>query len=160
RADVELQPRCARGPGGPSGHVSPHQPGRHPRVRGGRNQRQHHGDSRVREPAHHHLRPPRRVPHRVPRILWGGASPDGGEAHRAGAGLVSRWERLPLAHLVVAVAAFGLAAMMAVMQALSRADLQLPARTAQIYYLSVTAHGVLMALVFTTFFIMGFGLVV
>src|SRR5262249_36053353 len=82
------------------------------------------------------------------------------EAHRAGAGLVSRWERLPLAHLVVAVAAFGLAAMMAVMQALSRADLQLPARTAQIYYLSVTAHGVLMALVFTTFFIMGFGLVV
>ena len=73
---------------------------------------------------------------------------------------MNRWERLPLAHLVVAVAAFGLAAMMAVMQALSRADLQLPARTAQIYYLSVTAHGVLMALVFTTFFIMGFGLVV
>ena len=28
------------------------------------------------------------------------------------------------------------------------------------YYLSVTAHGTLMALVFTTFFIMGFGYVV
>ncbi len=78
----------------------------------------------------------------------------------AGAAAAGRWERLPIAHLVVAVAAFGVAAMMAVMQALSRADLQLPARTAQIYYLSVTAHGVLMALVFTTFFIMGFGYVV
>ena len=73
---------------------------------------------------------------------------------------MSRENRLPLAHLVVAVVAFGIAAMMAVMQALSRADLELPARTANIYYLSVTAHGVLMALVFTTFFIMGFGYVV
>ena len=46
---------------------------------------------------------------------------------------------------------------MALMQALSRAELDLPFRTAKMYYLSVTAHGVLMALVFTTFFIMGFG---
>ncbi len=46
---------------------------------------------------------------------------------------------------------------MALMQALSRADLELPFRTARMYYLSVTAHGVLMALVFTTFFIMGLG---
>ncbi len=72
----------------------------------------------------------------------------------------ARWQRLPLAHFGVALAAFGVASLMAVMQALSRADLKLPARTAQIYYLSVTAHGVLMALVFTTFFIMGFGYVV
>ncbi|MBI4538260.1 MAG: cbb3-type cytochrome c oxidase subunit I [Gemmatimonadetes bacterium] len=49
---------------------------------------------------------------------------------------------------------------MAVMQALSRANMALPLRSAKIYYLSVTAHGVLMALVFTTFFIMGLGLVV
>ncbi|MFQ5792157.1 MAG: cbb3-type cytochrome c oxidase subunit I [Acidobacteriota bacterium] len=69
-------------------------------------------------------------------------------------------QRLPLTNFAVAVAAFGLAAMMAVMQAMSRAELQLPARTARIYYLSVTAHGVLMALVFTTFFIMGFGYLV
>jgi cytochrome c oxidase subunit 1 len=46
------------------------------------------------------------------------------------------------------------------MQAMSRADVQLPGRTAHVYYLSVTVHGVLMALVFTTFFIMGFGYVV
>jgi cytochrome c oxidase subunit 1 len=49
---------------------------------------------------------------------------------------------------------------MALMQALSRASLDLPYRTAKMYYLSVTAHGVLMALVFTTFFIMSFGYVV
>ena len=73
---------------------------------------------------------------------------------------MNRTQRLPLAHLWVAIAAFGIAAMMAVMQAMSRADVQLPARTARLYYLSVTAHGVLMALVFTTFFIMGLGYVV
>lgn len=73
---------------------------------------------------------------------------------------MNRAHRLPLAHFWVAFASFGIAAMMAVMQAMSRADVQLPARTARIYYLSVTAHGVLMALVFTTFFIMGFGYIV
>ena len=72
----------------------------------------------------------------------------------------NRSDRLPLANLGVAVAAFGIAAGMALMQALSRANLDLPYRTARLYYLSVTAHGVLMALVFTTFFIMGFGYVV
>ncbi|MGH7675598.1 MAG: cbb3-type cytochrome c oxidase subunit I, partial [Gemmatimonadales bacterium] len=73
---------------------------------------------------------------------------------------MSRADRLPLAHLWVAILAFGAAAAMALMQALSRANLDLPWRTAKMYYLSVTAHGVLMALVFTTFFIMGFGYVV
>ncbi len=68
--------------------------------------------------------------------------------------------RLALANIWVAISAFGIAAAMAVMQALSRADLDLPWRTAKMYYLSVTAHGVLMAIVFTTFFIMGLGYVV
>jgi cytochrome c oxidase subunit I len=68
--------------------------------------------------------------------------------------------RLALAHIGVAVAAFGVAAAMAMMQALSRASLDLPFRSASMYYMSVTAHGTLMALVFTTFFIMGFGYVV
>jgi hypothetical protein len=62
--------------------------------------------------------------------------------------------RLALANFWVAISAFAVAAAMALMQALSRADLDLPWRTAKMYYLSVTAHGVLMALVFTTFFIM------
>jgi len=72
---------------------------------------------------------------------------------------MTRDDRLPLANLWVAISAFGVAACMALMQALSRANLDLPWRSARMYYLSVTAHGVLMALVFTTFFIMGFGYV-
>jgi cytochrome c oxidase subunit 1 len=71
-----------------------------------------------------------------------------------------RSNRLALAHLWVAILAFGVASAMALMQALSRAALDLPWRSARMYYLSVTAHGTLMALVFTTFFIMGFGYVV
>jgi cytochrome c oxidase subunit 1 len=66
-------------------------------------------------------------------------------------------DRLVLAHIWVAVIAFGIAAAMAMMQAISRANLEVPYRSASMYYMSVTAHGVLMALVFTTFFIMGLG---
>jgi cytochrome c oxidase subunit 1 len=73
---------------------------------------------------------------------------------------MNRTDRLSLSHLWVAIIAFGVAAAMAFMQALSRASLDLPWRSAKMYYLSVTAHGVLMALVFTTFFIMAFGYVV
>jgi hypothetical protein len=65
--------------------------------------------------------------------------------------------RLALANLWVAISAFTIASAMALMQALSRADLDLPFRTPKMYYLSVTAHGVLMAIVFTTFFIMALG---
>ena len=76
------------------------------------------------------------------------------------AGLSASFTRLALANIGVAVASFGIAAAMAIMQAISRANLDLPFRSAGMYYLSVTAHGTLMALVFTTFFIMGFGYVV
>jgi cytochrome c oxidase subunit 1 len=65
--------------------------------------------------------------------------------------------RLVLSNFWVAVAAFTVGALMAVMQALSRAGVDLPFRSASMYYLSVTAHGVLEALVFTTFFIMAIG---
>jgi cytochrome c oxidase subunit I len=65
--------------------------------------------------------------------------------------------RLVRANIWVAVIAFGVAAAMAMMQAISRANLELPYRSASMYYMSVTAHGILMALVFTTFFIMGLG---
>jgi cytochrome c oxidase subunit 1 len=68
--------------------------------------------------------------------------------------------RLVLANVWVAIIAFALGSMMAVMQALSRAGVDLPFGTARLYYLSVTAHGVLLALVFTTFFIMALGYVV
>ncbi len=64
---------------------------------------------------------------------------------------------LAAAHVGVAVAAFAVASAMGVLQALSIADIQFPRRSESLYYLAVTAHGVLMALVFTTFFIMGLG---
>src|SRR5881227_1545517 len=66
---------------------------------------------------------------------------------------------LALAHVGVAVAAFAVASAMGVLQALSIADIGFPMRSEAIYYMSMTAHGVLMALVFTTFFIMGLGYV-
>ncbi len=68
--------------------------------------------------------------------------------------------RLILANLWVAIGAFAVGSFMAVMQALARAGIDLPFGSARLYYLSVTAHGVLLALVFTTFFIMALGYVV
>lgn len=68
--------------------------------------------------------------------------------------------RLELQHFGVSLVAFALGALMAVMQSLSRADIALPMRSERLYYLSVTAHGVLLGLVFTTFFIMGLGYLV
>jgi len=64
---------------------------------------------------------------------------------------------LARAHIGVAIAAFGLASVMGVLQGLSVADVEFPIRSETLYYISLTAHGVLMALVFTTFFIMGLG---
>ena len=66
---------------------------------------------------------------------------------------------LAASHIGVAVAAFGVASLMGMLQALSMADIGFPLRSESLYYLSLTAHGVLMALVFTTFFIMGLGYV-
>jgi cytochrome c oxidase subunit 1 len=72
---------------------------------------------------------------------------------------VSRGRALPLAHVGVSVAAFAVASVLGVLQAMSIADVGFPGRSESLYYLAVTAHGVLMALVFTTFFIMGLGYV-
>jgi len=69
----------------------------------------------------------------------------------------TRNHRLAAAHIGVAIAAFGIASAMGVVQGLSVADVDFPQRSESLYYMSVTAHGVLMALVFTTFFIMGLG---
>jgi cytochrome c oxidase subunit I len=66
---------------------------------------------------------------------------------------------LAATHIGVAIAAFGVASAMGALQALSIADVEFPLRSESFYYLAVTAHGVLMALVFTTFFIMGLGYV-
>ena len=71
-----------------------------------------------------------------------------------------RAHSLAAAHVGVAIAAFAVASAMGVLQALSMADVSFPIRSESLYYLSLTAHGVLMALVFTTFFVIGIGYVV
>jgi cytochrome c oxidase subunit I len=65
--------------------------------------------------------------------------------------------RLTLAHLWVAFAAFAIAAVLGVWQTWARSPLPAPYLTAQAYFTSVTAHGVSMAYVLTTFMVMGFG---
>jgi cytochrome c oxidase subunit I len=64
---------------------------------------------------------------------------------------------LTLAHLWVAFAAFAVAAVLGVWQMWARSPLPAPYLTAQAYFTSVTAHGVSMAYVLTTFMVMGFG---
>ena len=64
---------------------------------------------------------------------------------------------LAASHVGVAIAAFAVAASMGLLQAVSMADIPFPMRSESLYYISLTAHGVLMGLVFTTFFIMGLG---
>ena len=66
-------------------------------------------------------------------------------------------ERLVLAHLWLAFGSFGIAAVMGAAQMLSRSPLTAPHEGAEAYYISVTAHGTLMAYVLPTVFAMGFG---
>jgi cytochrome c oxidase subunit 1 len=66
-------------------------------------------------------------------------------------------ERLCLAHFWVAFAAFVVAAVLGTWQMWVRSPLGANVGTPGQYFMSVTAHGVSMAYVLTTFFIMGFG---
>jgi cytochrome c oxidase subunit 1 len=70
---------------------------------------------------------------------------------------VPKNRKLVLAHLWVAFAVFAAAAALGVWQMWVRSPLHAPLDIPQRYYQSVTAHGVSMAYVLTTFFIMGFG---
>ena len=71
------------------------------------------------------------------------------------AGLQTR--RLVIAHIWVALAAFAFACLLGVWQMWARSPLAAPYHSAANYFRSVTLHGVSMAFVLTTFFIMGFG---
>jgi len=64
-------------------------------------------------------------------------------------------ERLCLAHFWVAFAAFLVASLLGAWQMWVRSPLGANIGTPSQYFLSVTAHGVAMAYVLTTFFIMG-----
>jgi cytochrome c oxidase subunit I len=66
-------------------------------------------------------------------------------------------KRLILSHFWVAFGAFALASLLGVWQMWARSPIEAPGHTPANYFASVTAHGVAMAYVLTTFFIMGFG---
>jgi len=65
--------------------------------------------------------------------------------------------RVVIAHVYTATAAIALGAVLGLLQALSRAD-AIELNAPLDYYKILTLHGVLMAIVFTTFFICGFSL--
>lgn len=65
--------------------------------------------------------------------------------------------KLCLSHLWVAFGAFILASFMGFYQVLERSGLIEAIQSPAVYFASVSTHGVLMAYVLTTFFIMGFG---
>jgi cytochrome c oxidase subunit 1 len=66
-------------------------------------------------------------------------------------------KKLALTHLWVAFGAFGLAAVMGLYQVIERSGFFGFLESREVYYASVSTHGVLMGFVLTTFFIMGFG---
>src|SRR5262245_17128469 len=70
---------------------------------------------------------------------------------------VRNLERLTLAHLWTGFIAFAIACVLGVWQMWVRSPLTAPLSTPDRYYQSVTAHGVSMAYLLTTFFVMGFG---
>src|SRR4051812_30947327 len=77
--------------------------------------------------------------------------------HRTGGFPVRNVERLCLAHFWVAFAAFLVACFLGAWQMWVRSPWGANVGTPGQYFMSVTAHGVSMAYVLTTFFIMGFG---
>src|SRR3954467_14699784 len=70
---------------------------------------------------------------------------------------VRNTERLCLAHFWVAFSAFAAACVLGAWQMWVRSPLGAHLGAPGTYFMSVTAHGVAMAYVLTTFFIMGFG---
>lgn len=65
--------------------------------------------------------------------------------------------KLILSHFWVAFIAFVVASLMGGYQVLERSGFVAPIESREVYYASVSTHGVLMAFVLTTFFIIGFG---
>jgi len=70
---------------------------------------------------------------------------------------VPRANRLILAHLWLAFGTFAAAAVLGAWQMWVRSPLHAPLAKPELYFMSVTAHGTVMAYVVTTLFVMGFG---
>ena len=76
---------------------------------------------------------------------------------RSAAAKELRSATLVATHIWVGIAAFAVACILGVWQMWARSPIEAPYHTASNYFRSVTLHGVSMAFVLTTFFIMGFG---
>lgn len=72
----------------------------------------------------------------------------------------SEVKKLALTHFWVSFGSFGLACVLGVYQVLERSGFIPAIQSPEVYFASVSTHGVLMAFVLTTFFVMGFGYVV
>ena len=69
-------------------------------------------------------------------------------------------KKLAFTHFWVSFGSFGLACVLGVYQVLERSGFIPAIQSPEVYFASVSTHGVLMAFVLTTFFVMGFGYVV
>jgi len=69
----------------------------------------------------------------------------------------SKSSGLSLAHMWVAFASFAVAALLGLYQTIERIDLIPGLKSPELYFASVSTHGVLMGFVLTTFFAVGFG---
>ena len=69
----------------------------------------------------------------------------------------SKSSGLSLAHMWVAFASFAFAALLGLYQTIERIDLIPGLKSPELYFASVSTHGVLMGFVLTTFFAVGFG---
>jgi cytochrome c oxidase subunit 1 len=72
----------------------------------------------------------------------------------------SGFKKLVLSHFWVAFGAFGVASVLGLYQVVERSGLIPALQSPKVYFASVSTHGVLMAYVLTTFFVMGFGYLV
>lgn len=69
-------------------------------------------------------------------------------------------KKLALTHFWVSFGSFGLACVLGVYQVLERSGFVPAIQSPEVYFASVSTHGVLMGFVLTTYFVMGFGYVV
>src|SRR5438874_3951685 len=105
------------------------------------------------------LRHAGRVPDHLPRVLRHCAPHDGRQDHRRGAAMTRTEQRLAAANVTVALVALFGGVVTGLFQALEYAGVEIYSSLAPVirsHYHSVSIHGVLNALVFTTFFICGF----
>ena len=102
---------------------------------------------------------PGEYPDHLPRVLRRGPPHDGRQDHRGGEAMTALERRLAAANLIVALVALFGGVTTGIFQALEYAGVEIYPSLAPFirsHYHSVSIHGVLNALVFTTFFICGF----